>query len=207
MKGVYCEEGSWFDRQVSSSFLFITGLFLAPAIIIQDKLILKLFQTLMFMGLTRLTCYSRQRSLIWGSLIFFLTTLVFNLLSPLGRVIVKIGPFIITEGALVSGLSKGFTVLSLVYLSRFCVRNSIILTGAVGRYLSKTLFYLNCLVQEKKLIRITGKDVIKSLDTILDNVYNNNKYNVSPGLEKNNFVGVLFLLTLLFINWGFVFFL
>ncbi|MBA7675685.1 hypothetical protein ES703_83922 [subsurface metagenome] len=202
MKRLKVEEGTWLHRQVSSSFLFLTGLAVAPAVIIQDNLVIKLLQLILFMSLSY---YSGKRIILLGSLIFLLSTLIFNLLSPLGKVMAEIGPFQLTEGALDVGLSKGLTVICLMYLSRFCVHGTLILPGSFGRYISKTLFYLNCLVEEQK--SISRKDIFGSLDVILDKVYKKKEYKQKFGRERNSLSGILILIIILSFNWGSVFFL
>ena len=49
------ERDSWFDRQVSPPFLLITGLLLAPAIILQQNLAVKSVQTGVFLVLALLS--------------------------------------------------------------------------------------------------------------------------------------------------------
>lgn len=201
MKDRLSGEASRTGGSVSSSLLFISGLLIAPAVIVQDNLIIKLLQTLLFILLALI---SKRRILLLGSLIFFLTTLILNLLNPLGRVLVMVGPFPITEEAMTSGLAKGLTILCLIYLSRFCVRQDLRLPGPAGRYLSKTFFYLNCFLEEKK--SINRKEIIKSLDGILENIYNRKKYKPMIDQVKSTPLGIFLLAILFSLNWGLVFF-
>ncbi|MCK5408419.1 MAG: hypothetical protein KAJ37_13215, partial [Candidatus Krumholzibacteria bacterium] len=103
------EGDSWIDRRVSPSFLFVTGLLLAPAIIVQQNLIVKTAQTVVFLVLALLSVSVAKRRLFIGSIIFMTTTIVVNLFSPVGRVMLRIGPLAVTRGALVVGLSKATT--------------------------------------------------------------------------------------------------
>ncbi len=201
MKQSVSEEDSWFDKHVSSSFLFITGFCIAPTIILQHNLFIKFYQILVFAVISYIL---KQRIILLGSFVFFISTVVLNLFSPLGKVLVKIGPFPITEGSLNSGLSKALTIIGLMYLSRFSVRSNLNLPGRFGSCISKTLFYLNCLVEEKK--SISRKDIVGSLDALFEKVYNNKKYNPAIRFGKTSMYGVILLLALLLLNWGLVFY-
>ena len=201
------EEGSWFDRQISSSLLLVTGLCIAPTIILQNDLLIKLFQVFLFVGLYSVNLVNKvnkKRLLLFGSFVFCISTVVLNLFSPLGKVLVKIGPFPITEGSLNSGLSKGLTIIGLVYLSRFSVRSNLNIPGAFGSYISKTLFYLNCFAEEKK--SIAHKDIFGSLDALFEKVYNDKKYSRVVRSGKSSLYGVILLLVLILLNWASVFY-
>jgi hypothetical protein len=131
---------------LSPSFLFLYGLALSPSLWLQARLEVKAAQALLLFALA---AWSRPRR--WwrsglASLAFVAVTAVVNLAVPLGRVLLRLGPVAVTEGALSSGLAKGLTLVGLAYLSRLCVRPGLILPGAVGRYVSRTFFYLNRLL-------------------------------------------------------------
>ena len=195
---------SWFDRQVSPSFLFVAGLLLIPAIILQRHLTIKASQTCLFLGLALLSVSAGKRRLVVGSLIFVVTTIVVNLFSPVGRVILKVGPLRVTEGALRVGISKAMTLTSLLYVSRFCVRPSVRLPGIVGQTVSATFAYLGKLLAEGK--RLFRHDVVRSLDERFERIYNSDDHPPagSPA-GGNTVVGLLTLTTLLLVNWGALF--
>jgi hypothetical protein len=199
------EGDSWFDRQVSPSFLLITGLLLAPALILQKNLAVKAVQTGLFLGLAVLSVSAGRRRLIIGSSIFIVTTIVVNLLSPVGRVILQIGPLRITLGALYIGISKATTLASLLYVSRICVRPSVRLPGAFGRYISETFAYLGKLLARGE--RVSRHNLVHSLDEQFESILNGDGDQLA-GLPKggNTVVGVLVLAMLLIANWGALFF-
>ena len=113
-------------------FLFFFGLALAPALWLQGRLAWKAAQALLFFALA---AWARPRGR-WraglASLIFLAVTVALNLAVPLGRVLWRVGPWKITQGALEAGLGKGLTLVGLAYLSRFCVRPELRLPGTVG---------------------------------------------------------------------------
>jgi len=198
------EGDSWIDRRVSPSFLFVTGLLLAPAIIVQQNLIVKAAQTVLFLILALLSASVAKRRLFVGSIVFMTTTIVVNLFSPVGRVILRIGPLTITRGALVVGLSKATTLGCLLYLSRFCIRPSVRLPGTLGRYVSETFTYLNMLLARARML--PRKNLVRRLDEIFDTVYEKQRFNSHLIEGRNTFAGVAVLLSLVVVNWGLVFF-
>ena len=198
------EGDSWIDRRVSPSFLFVTGLLLAPAIIVQQNLIVKAVQTVLFLILALLSASVAKRRLFVGSIVFMTTTIVVNLFSPVGRVMLRIGPLTITRGALVVGLSKATTLGCLLYLSRFCIRPSVRLPGTLGRYVSETFTYLNMLLARARML--PRKNLVRRLDEIFDTVYEKQRFNSHLIEGRNTFAGVAVLLSLVVVNWGLVFF-
>jgi heptaprenyl diphosphate synthase len=159
------EGGAWILKQVSPSFLFFFGLSLSPALWLQGRLALKAAQALLFFALA---AWARPRG--WwraglASLVFLAATAAVNLAVPLGRVLWRVGPWRITQGALESGLAKGLTLVGLAYLSRFCIRPNLRLPGTAGRYVARTLFYLNCLLESRRTLSLSR--LADSLDRVL----------------------------------------
>jgi hypothetical protein len=199
------EGDSWFDRRVSPSFLLLTGLLLAPALILQKNLAVKAVQTGLFLGLAVLSVSAGRRRLIIGSCIFIVTTIAVNLFSPVGRVILTIGPLRVTLGALYLGISKATTLASLLYVSRICVRPSVRLPGVLGRYVSETFAYLGKLLAGGE--RVSRHNLVQSLDELFESIFNSSG-DQPAGLPTagNTVSGVLALATLLIVNWGVLFF-
>ena len=204
MKQQQSEEGTWLDKQVSSSFLFILGLLTAPALVLQSHLLLKTGQTLMYLFLAR---FRRQRLFLPGGLIFLSATILFSLLNPFGRVLFEVSGFHVTEGALRSGLSRGLTVLGLLYLSRFSVRADLRLPGALGMLIAKTFFYLNRLLEARKHISSTSKGWIEKLDRLLETAYHGREETLNrvQSTKQTRWTGFICLLFLLILNWCCVF--
>jgi len=202
------EGDSWFDRQVSPSFLLIAGLLLAPTIILQHNLAVKSAQTCLFLSLALLSVSGGKRRLVVGSCLLIATTITVNLFSPVGQVILRIGALRITLGALRLGIYKATTLASLLYVSRFCVRPSLRLPGVPGRYVADTFSYLGKLVARGK--RLTRHDLVRSLDehfeSILDSGGERPEGFPAAVHETNSPVGVFVLLLLLIVNWGALFF-
>jgi hypothetical protein len=197
-----CKEGdSWFDRRVSPSFLLISGLLLAPAVILQHNLVIKGIQTLLFLILALVSISEGRKRLVIGSSIFFLSTVALNLVSPVGRIMFELGPLHVTEGALRVGLAKATTVVSLLFLSRFCIRSSVALPGFLGRRLSDTFFYFSELLKVKG--RLPKRNVVERLDEIFDTVYK--KQNSERAvLASTTLQGAIVLIFISAANWTLV---
>jgi heptaprenyl diphosphate synthase len=168
------EGDAWILTEVPPSFLFFFGLALSPALWLQGCLACKAAQALLFFGLA---AWARPRG--WwraglASLVFLAVTVAVNLAVPLGRVLWRLGPWRITQGALESGLAKGLTLVGLVYLSRFCVRPDLRLPGAAGRYVARTLFYLNRLIELRASLSLARLG--DSMDRVLESLWSQ-----SPG--------------------------
>lgn len=192
------------DKQVSSSFLFILGLLTAPALVLQQHLLIKSGQALLYLLLAR---WRRQRLFLPASLIFLSATVLFSLLNPMGRVLFELGGMHVTEGALRSGLFRGLTVLGLLYLSRFCVRVDLKLPGALGMMIARTFFYLNRLLEAKKKLSASRRGWVEKLDRLLENAYHGPEETSNQPLvkERTRWTGLVCLVLLLLLNWSLIF--
>lgn len=103
-----------------------TGLSLALALFLMDDLVIKalmLIPLLVYMILGG----RRPKPLLYLTLLG--SVLVFQLLSPSGRVLAKLGPWEITADALSRGLDRGMTLVGLMFIS----------FGSIGRNLKDSL--------------------------------------------------------------------
>ncbi len=185
--------------------MLVTGLILAPAIILQQNLVVKSVQTCLFLALAVLSVSVGKRRLIIGSTIFITTTIIVNLFSPVGRVILRIGPLRITQGALYLGISKATTLASLLYLSRICVRPSVRLPGVLGQYIAETFAYLGKLLARRE--RVSRHNIVRSLDEQFENIFESDVRKLTGfPTAANTPSGILLLALLLILNWAAVFF-
>jgi len=161
------EGDAWILRGVSPSFLFLYGLALSPSLWLQGHLAVKAGQALLLFALAAWVRPRRWWRSGLASLVFVAATAAMNLAVPLGRVMARLGPLAVTEGALSSGLAKGLTLVGLAYLSRLCVRPGLTLPGAAGRYVARTFSYLNRLLERG--LRPAG--FADGLDRVLAELY------------------------------------
>ncbi|NOY07906.1 MAG: hypothetical protein GXP33_03585 [Spirochaetes bacterium] len=194
-------EDTWFCENVSSSFLFIAGLFLSVSVILQKNLILKAGQFLFFIALSALI---GRKIRYFINLIFLLITVIFNCLAPAGRVLFYLFKYPITEDALKSGLSKGLTIITLIYISKISVRRNIKLPGKLGILLGYAFNYVNELMQSKNKIVI--KEAFKSIDKLLLETYKKDNVDLNTNYCRNRILGVIIVSLLVTINVGLLYF-
>ncbi len=199
------EGGAWILREAPPSFLFVFGLLLSPALWLQSHLAWKGAQALLFFALA---AWARPRG--WwraglASLVFLAATVAVNLAVPLGRVLWRVGPWRITQGALESGLAKGLTLVGLAYLSRFCVRPDLRLPGTAGRYVARTLFYLNRLLELRA--RLSLARLADSLDAVLESLWSESpaREPVSARRARLSVAAFAVLAGLAAVNYGILF--
>jgi hypothetical protein len=199
------ERESWVDNRISPSVLLVSGLLLAPTIVLQQNLFVKAVQAVLFLGLAQISVVSGRRRLLIGSLIFIITTILVNLLSPVGKVVLLVGPLRITRGALQVGITKALTLSSLLYVSRICVRPSLRLPGAAGRTISQTFAYLGKLLARRK--RVSRRNVVQSLDEQFESILQSSDGELTGApIQGNSVIGVVAIVALLIANWGALFF-
>ncbi len=152
---------------VSALPRFAAGmLMLPPYLLIQSPV----SKTLLAAFCALLAVLSGKR-LRWGYYILLvLSVTFFHLLSPWGRVLLEMGPLVITSGALENGLIRGITLTGMVFLSVASVRPELELPGRFGGLLGRTFYYFDSILEGKK--RLSGKNFFASLDELLMERFN-----------------------------------
>ncbi len=151
---------------LSTRNLFVTGLLLIPAYLLQGSLPVRVMQVLLFAFLAD----RAGKKIKWLYFVIMVGSItLFNLLSPFGRVLLTIGPVEVTSGALRAGLMKGFTVVGLVFISLFSIRSDLSLPGRLGGLIGRVFFYFEKILDGRK--RIEPRRLIASIDDILESIY------------------------------------
>ena len=132
--------------RLSATHLLVGGLLMVPSFLFDQSLILRYAQTLLFIALAALV---GRRILVWPNVVMILGIVAANLVSPLGRVLVRIGPVPITLGALKDGLMKASLLIGLIYLSRFSVRDDLVLPGRFGSLIAKVFRYFGLITDRR----------------------------------------------------------
>jgi len=123
---------------------------------------------------------------------------------PAGKVLFRIFNFPVTEDALKSGLSKGLTIITLIYISRFTVSKYLKLPGKLGKILEYALNYLNELMKYRNKIRM--KKPFKSVDALLLEIYQKEPVLKVNKSNKTSIFGGIVVILLLIINLGLLYF-
>jgi len=138
------------DGLFNADELFVAGLLMA-LIFLYDRSLLGHFVQFLFFCL--LVWFSGRKNNLLATVVFIAGIVFFNLLVPHGRVFFALGPLEITQGSLLSGLKRAFTLSGLMMLSRACVKNDLRLPGSLGSLLAKALRMLELMRKKIPLIR------------------------------------------------------
>jgi hypothetical protein len=76
-----------------------------------------------------------------------------NLLVPVGRVVAHLGPFRITETALLDGIGKAFVFEGLLYISKASILPGLKLPGRFGSLVATAFVYYDRIVEYKGSIK------------------------------------------------------
>lgn len=151
---------------LSTRNLFLTGLLVIPAYLLQSSLPVRVVQVLLFAFLAD----RAGKKIKWLYFVIMVSSItLFNLLTPFGRVLVSVGPLEVTSGALQGGLMKGFTVVGLVFISLFSIRSDLALPGRLGGLIGRVFFYFEKILEGRR--RIEPRRLIASIDDILESIY------------------------------------
>mgnify|MGYP006276527079 CR=1 FL=1 len=195
-------EKGFLHRSVGPLALFVTGLLTIPAFLFQDHLLIKIGQALAFAGLAALA----GKKIKWLYFIVMVSSITaFHLLTPLGRVLVELGPIRITEGAVRLGLLKGFTIVGLVFLSLGTISRDLTLPGRLGGLIGRLFYYFERILDTKS--RVQAKNLIPSLDRILDTLYEpgqvgESSHTTPKAHRRTSPVGLAAISMLVLANWA-----
>ncbi len=195
------KENRLLRNHLNAQHLFIAGGLLIPAYLFQDMITIRVAQVLLFAALASLA----GKKIKWMYFVVMVSSITFfNLLTPIGRVLVELGPFTITETALNRGLMKGFTIVGLVFISLFSIRPDLQLPGRLGGLVGRVFYYFEQIMEGKG--RIEAKRLIPSIDEVLTGLF---RPDGEGEPERPMFTptrtsgwGVTFVAALLLLNWG-----
>ena len=147
---------------VSPGHLFVTGIIVIACFLLQQNLIVRIAQVAAFAVIASLS----GKRIRYGYFAIMVTSItVFNLLTPLGEVILRAGPLVITRGALTQGLLKGFAIPGLVFISLFAVSTDLRLPGRFGGIVARLFYYFEQLLEGRRQVRLRG--FVESIDSLL----------------------------------------
>ncbi len=155
---------------------FTAGILAMVPFLMQDRV---LFRAIL-VGLFALTAVLAGKRIRWSYfLILAASVTFFHLLAPIGRVILELGPFTITAGALVNGIGRALTLIGMVFLSLAAVRPELELPGRFGGLLARTFYYFEAILDGKA--RLSRKDFFTSLDALLMERFDPNEEDFGHG--------------------------
>jgi len=190
------ERSKVYENLFSAKSLFIAGIFIMPALIINPVTEYRVLQFLFFMFLAWL-CGKKINYFLTFSVITGI--IIFNLLVPYGRILFSAGPFKITSGALEAGIHRAVTFEALVMLSKVCIRKDIKLPGAFGKLMGDSLFIFSVLMNGG--YRVTVKNFIADIDSLLLELSANKNNKTFSQEGKTKPAGFVILTAVVLLSW------
>ena len=158
--------GRFLSARVPAELQFAAGALLMAGFLAQRDLVLRAAEFAAFLVLSRL---SGRRLRVLSYLLVTAGIVAFNLVIPVGRELVSILSFPVTETALKSGVAKALTLVGMIAASQFAIRQDLRLPGRFGGLLARSLLYFQRIMAEHR--RIDRRDVIGSIDAVLLEVH------------------------------------
>ncbi len=112
-----------------------------------------------------LVVLTKKKHYLLGTSIVFVFTVLFNLLSVDGKVLLSVFGYPITQGAVQTGVNRGLTLVTLFYMSKSLIDPSLSLRGKIGAFFGKVFLYFDFFTNYMSLIKL--KTVWKDLDRLL----------------------------------------
>ncbi|MFP4442276.1 MAG: hypothetical protein ACLFST_04085 [Spirochaetia bacterium] len=191
-----------FKRTLSDKHIFLLGLLVLPAFLLQENLAIKTGQA----GVFLILCFlAGKRIKLLPVVIISFSIIFLNILNPVGQVIFYLGRFRITRGALRIGVFRSATIVGLVYLSRFSVRKTLNIPGSYGALVGKMLYYFEEILSAENKFKL--KSPVDSINKIIREVQGKGSGagDSGPGTEKSGIFGKIFATMFIFLNWALYF--
>ncbi len=159
-------QNRWMLNNISARMLFYAGIFILPAFLLQQNLLVRASQV----GLFVILALAAGKRLYWLYFITVILTVVFfHLLVPTGEVLAQPFGFAITRGAIRTGAFKALAILGMVFLSLASVRADLRLPGRIGSIVGKTFWCFEQIMERRP--SLTRRSAIASIDQFLLSLY------------------------------------
>ncbi|HUX14451.1 MAG TPA: hypothetical protein VMW87_15590 [Spirochaetia bacterium] len=186
-------------NEISPIHLFVTGMLCIPGYLFQDTLWVRLVQV----GLFGLLAAMNGKRIKWVYFVGMVVSIAFfNLLTPIGRVLYRLGPFVVTAGALEQGILKGMTIVGLVFISLFSIRPELRLPGRLGGLIGSVFLYYERILEGKR--KLQARHLISSIDEVLEGLFTPGEV-VGEGEKaavRSTPIGHLFAVCLIGVTWA-----
>lgn len=151
---------------IHPQLLFLTGGVCVVLYLLQSSLLLRALQVVLFAFLATMN----GKRIMFGYFFLMVGSItVFHLFQPMGEVLLRIGHFPITRGAVSDGVFKGMTIIGLVFISLFSIRPNLKLPGTLGGHLAGMLLYFERILEYRG--GLTLRSLIASVDTALEELF------------------------------------
>ena len=148
----------------------ILGLLFIPAYLLQQSLLIRSIQLFIL-----ITVYILQggRFRIVPNLMLVSGIVLAYIIRPAGKVIFMLLEFPVTQGALISGLSRSLMLIGLIYISRLSVSSKLNFKGAFGNLIGRVFYYFEAITEKQGKFyfrKFNNPGIIDSLIGYIDNL-------------------------------------
>jgi len=140
----------------------VLGAAIAIFFLLQKGIVVKLICLLLFIFWTWI---SGKRFSLISTFAVIAGIVLANLLIPSGPVLFKIGPFVITEFAIIDGFSKALTFEGLMYLSKATIMSGLRFPGRFGAIIAQAFRYYDHIIEYRGKVR--AKTIVRDIDDLL----------------------------------------
>lgn len=167
----------------------ILGLLFIPAYLLQQSILIRCVQFIII-----ITVYILQggKFRIVPNLILVSGITLAYTIRPAGKVLFMLLEFPVTEGALVSGLTRSFMLIGLVYISRLSVSSKLNFKGRAGNLIGRVFYYFEAITESKRTFHFKDfykpgakRRLISYIDDLLISVENKDKQIKKLTTDKN----------------------
>jgi uncharacterized membrane protein len=144
----------------------VLGVAIAVVFLLQQGLSVKTLFLLLFI---LWTWFTGKRFSLVSTLIVMAGIVAANLLIPSGRVLLKLGPLVITEFALTDGLSKALTFEGLMYLSKAAIMPGLHFPGKFGAIIAQAFQYYDRIIEYRG--KVHAKTAVRDIDALLQKIW------------------------------------
>jgi len=151
-----------YEKYMEPWIAAVLGAAIAIFFLLQKGIVLKLLYLILFVFWTWI---SGKRFSLISTFAVIAGIILANLLIPSGRVLFKIGPFVITEFALIDGFSKALTFEGLMYLSKAAIMSGLRFPGRFGAIIAQAFRYYDHIIEYRG--KIHPKTIVQDIDNLL----------------------------------------
>ena len=151
-----------YEKYMEPWIAAVLGAAIAIFFLLQKGIVLKLLYLILFVFWTWI---SGKRFSLISTFAVIAGIILANLLIPSGRVLFKIGPFVITEFALIDGFSKALTFEGLMYLSKAAIMSGLRFPGRFGAIIAQAFQYYDSIIEHSG--KIHAKTMVRDIDELL----------------------------------------
>lgn len=176
-------KANWIDENLSPGLLFLNGTVFLGLSLTAGNAIDKI---IILVCLIVLNLLRKRKLKPLSHLLFILFLILLNIFPPYGKLLFHLFSFPVTEGALLNGLGRGLTLVSLILTAKYCISTNLKLPGTLGKLITRTFYYLELMQHEQQNLKKLG--IIDKIDQLILNLWdagNQETTESGSGIVKN----------------------